>query len=97
MLVAKASSTLPFADVCLLRNGMHILLICTGASLHTAKHQPSLLPPSIWEHELCSLTSNGMFAGFADYGVNVNPLKTRLSFDMTTSNGTHLQVSHKVS
>ena len=34
----------------------------------------------------------GMVAGFADYGVNVNPLKTRLSFDMTTSDGTHLQV-----
>ena len=36
--------------------------------------------------------TNGVFAGFADYGVNVNPLKTRLSFDMTTSSGTHLQV-----
>ena len=40
--------------------------------------------------------TNGMFAGFADYGVNVNPLKTRLSFDMTTSNGTHLQVCCKL-
>jgi hypothetical protein len=38
----------------------------------------------------------GMFAGFADYGVNVNPLKTRLSFDMTTSSGTHLQVRYKL-
>ena len=36
--------------------------------------------------------THGMFAGFADYGVNVNPLKTRLSFDMITSSGTHLQV-----
>lgn len=33
-----------------------------------------------------------MFTGFADYGVNVNPAKTRLSFEMTTSNGTSLQV-----
>ena len=33
-----------------------------------------------------------MFAGFADYGVNVNPAKTRLSFEMTTRNGTVLQV-----
>ena len=30
-------------------------------------------------------------AGFADYGVNVNPSKTRLSFDMTTSDGMPLQ------
>lgn len=31
-------------------------------------------------------------AGFADYGVNVNPSKTRLSFEMVTSSGTKLQV-----
>lgn len=31
-------------------------------------------------------------AGFADYGVNVNPSKTRLSFEMVTSGGAKLQV-----
>ncbi len=40
--------------------------------------------------------AKGMFAGFADYGVNVNPLKTCLSFDMTTSDGTHLQACCKL-
>lgn len=32
-------------------------------------------------------------AGFADYGVKVNPSKTRLSFDMITSSGANLQVT----
>lgn len=32
-------------------------------------------------------------AGFADYGVNVNPSKTRLSFEMVTSSSTQLQVT----
>lgn len=32
-----------------------------------------------------------LLAGFADYGVQVNPIKTRLSFDMTTAAGQHLQ------
>ena len=34
--------------------------------------------------------------GFADYGVSVNPSKTRLSFDMTTSSGVNLQVSNSL-
>ena len=32
-------------------------------------------------------------AGFADYGVNVNPSKTRLSFEMVTSDGAQLKVT----
>ena len=36
-------------------------------------------------------------AGFAEYGVNVNPSKTRLSFEMVTSSGTQLQVTwHRI-
>ena len=34
-------------------------------------------------------------AGFADYGVNVNPSKTRLSFEMVTSSGTQLKVTYR--